>query len=87
MRLHILNSSASLNRCKSSLADTDTLMLIEDAVVLSSSIFSDVDTTITIYALADDLQRRGIKAPSNIEALNYPQFVDLCVAHTQCLSW
>lgn len=87
MHLHILNSPDSLRRCKGSVAHTDSLMLIEDAVVLSPSIFRDIYTGIAVYVLLDDIQRRGIKTPSNIKALNYAQFVDLCAAHTQCLSW
>lgn len=87
MQLHILNSSASLNRCLSSISDTDSIILIEDAVVLSTSIMQKVSASIAVYALNDDLARRGINPSDNIKALSYSEFVDLCVTHTKCLSW
>lgn len=87
MRLHILNTPDSLSRCKAVVENSDSLILIEDAVVLSPTIFSDIDTGTAVYVLLDDIQRRGLKTPSNIKALDYIQFVDLCAAHPQCLSW
>jgi sulfur relay protein TusB/DsrH len=87
MRLHILNSPDSLARCKSGVANADSLILIEDAVVLLPSIFSIIDVSTAVYVLVDDVQRRGVKTPGNVRALDYLQFVDLCAAHTHCISW
>jgi tRNA 2-thiouridine synthesizing protein B len=87
MQLHILNSSASLSRCQSSISDTDSIILIEDAVVLSTSILQKVSASVAVYALNDDLARRGINPPDRIKALSFSEFVDLCADHTQCLSW
>jgi len=87
MRLHILNSPSSLSRCQSSLSNTDSLILIEDAVVLSASLLNGVGESNAVYVLNDDLLRRGIKPSSHIKSVDYAQFVDLCAAHTQCLSW
>ncbi|CAA0118912.1 sulfurtransferase complex subunit TusB [Zhongshania aliphaticivorans] len=87
MHLHILNSTASLSRCQSSISDTDSIILIEDAVVLSASIPQILSENITVYALTDDLKRRGISAPNSIKEICFTQFVDLCAAHAQCLSW
>ncbi|WP_269619214.1 DsrH/TusB family sulfur metabolism protein [Zhongshania sp. BJYM1] len=87
MHLHILNSPASYDRCKSSLSDTDAIILIEDAVTLSPSILGSTGQDIAFYALRDDLLRRGITPNQKINLLDFPEFVDLCVAHPQCISW
>jgi sulfur relay protein TusB/DsrH len=87
MRLHILNSPDSLPRCKSGVTNADSLILIEDAVVLLPSIYSAIDTSTAVYVLLDDVQRRGIETPGNVKTLDYLQFVDLCAAHTHCISW
>ncbi|WP_295877595.1 sulfurtransferase complex subunit TusB [uncultured Zhongshania sp.] len=87
MRLHILNSPESLSRCQSLLVETDSLIFIEDAAVLACRQLSGVNADISLYALDDDLKRRGIIAASNVNAVTMEEFVDLCAEHSQCLSW
>ena len=87
MQLHSLNSSASLRRSQGSISDTDSIIVIEDAVVLSTSILQKISASIAVFALNDDLARRGINPPDRIKALSFSEFVDLCADHTQCLSW
>lgn len=87
MHLHILNSPASYDRCKRCLLNTDAIILIEDAVTLSPSVLSNLAPEIKLYALGDDLKRRGIKPLQKIHVLDFLKFVDLCVVHPQCISW
>ena len=87
MSLHILNSPSSLSRCLFSLSDGDTIILIEDAVLLAASPMTLTFSDISVAALTDDLDRRGIRPCPEIKTLDYIGFVDLCVQHRHCLSW
>tara|TARA_R110002167_G_scaffold109680_3_gene279656 strand:+ start:2608 stop:2871 length:264 start_codon:yes stop_codon:yes gene_type:complete len=85
--LHILNSPASLDRCRFSLNDGDAIILIENAVLLAASSLPLAHTNITTSALQDDLDRRGITPAPEINTVDYAGFVNLCAQHAHCLSW
>ncbi|WP_373097434.1 DsrH/TusB family sulfur metabolism protein [Zhongshania sp.] len=42
---------------------------------------------ISICALCDDLDRRGIRPISAVTPIDYSGFVALCAQHHHCLSW
>ncbi|CAA0089430.1 Protein TusB [Zhongshania aliphaticivorans] len=87
MQLHILNSVASQSRCNSSILADDAILLIENAVVLSTSITTTLQVLVPIYALQDDLLRRGITPSKDVKIIDFLQFVDLCATYKHCLSW
>jgi sulfur relay protein TusB/DsrH len=87
LKLHILNTIASLDLCLSSLEKGDSLLFIEDAVVLAADGQISAKLTQNLYALADDLDRRGIKPQAEVNPIDYDAFVDLCASHQHCLSW
>lgn len=87
MKLHILNTIVSLDLCLSSLEKGDSLLLIEDAVVVAADGEISARLALNLYALADDLDRRGIKPQAGVNRIDYAAFVDLCASHQHCLSW
>lgn len=84
MALHILANRDSLQRCEHALHPEDALLLIEDGVYLA---LQNLPTTAAVFALADDLHRRGVTAPERIKGLDMAGFVELSTQHRHCLSW
>jgi len=85
--LHILNSTSSLSRCQFSLTDGDAVILIEDAVLLAASNIEITSGDASIYALSDDIDRRGVNLVGSVTLVDYSGFVELCAQHRHCLSW
>lgn len=101
MSLHICNKSPTENSAlRSSLAVASSgagnaVLLIENAVyAVLPSLAQSLDlaaasSNIRLYALTDDLQARGLLplAVDYVTAINYAEFVQLCVAHKNSHTW
>ena len=96
MILHVVNTSPfqthSLSNALAQMGPTDTLLLIQDAVVAStlkggdfkqlSSLFKDH----RLWVLLDDLNARGL-SPKIGESADYPQFVKLSLEAKRQIAW
>jgi len=94
--LHILQHSPfqtdleSILRC---VKQDDELLLIQDAVIVALSGTKALDlllaAPISIYALQEDIEARGITAQisTSIGKVSYTDFVRLTVKHEQQITW
>ncbi|QQD19865.1 hypothetical protein I6N98_08540 [Spongiibacter nanhainus] len=82
--LHIISNRQGVQRCEPCLAGGDTVVLIEDAVLLCRD--DSWPGQITVFALEEDLVSRNIPAGA-CNTVDYLGFVDLCCQHRHCLSW
>lgn len=82
--LHIIANRQGAQRCEPCLATGDTVVLLEDAVLLS--LHGVWPSGIKVVALRDDLISRNM-ATDKHETVDYAGFVDLCCQHQHCLSW
>ena len=97
--LHIVNKSpyekSTLDSCLRVARDGNALLLIEDAVYAAArgnaaeSKIRNAAGRLKIYALAPDLEARGMKeaALDGITLVDYGGFVDLVAAHKTVQSW
>jgi tRNA 2-thiouridine synthesizing protein B len=97
--LHIVNKSpfekSSLDSCLRLARPGSALLLIEDAVYAAAkggaaeSKIRQAAKTLKVYALAPDLEPRGMKSAAidGIELIDYGGFVDLVAGHTAVQSW
>ncbi len=95
------SSADVLNSCLRTAVAGDTVLLIEDGVYACGSsqadllLFSELDPAVRLCALQEDLQARGIdlsggmngRITGRIEAISYPQFVELACHHARTISW
>ena len=99
MALHIISKSPfkhdAFVSAMRALSENDAVLLIEDGVYaaqniaeLSSAIIA-APTAVEFYALAADLQARGIQGLVNpaIAQVDDFDFVKLTENHTPCISW
>ncbi len=84
--LHILTKQKIPSEFES--IDNDSaVVLTQDAVyLLLSSIFSTLNDK-KIFALASDLQARGIEPGSNVEVVDYQQLVNLVIKYSNNVTW
>ncbi|MDH5230627.1 MAG: sulfurtransferase complex subunit TusB [Gammaproteobacteria bacterium] len=99
MILHTVNKSPfeknSLERCIESAKDGAAILLIEDGVygALNNTAYSDMAQnamkTVKIYALAPDVQARGVgdRVLDGVELVDYNGFVDLAESHSKVQAW
>ena len=82
--LYILNNPSLYAQCTKAMSDTDSLLLIEDAVALSLQ-----ETVKQHYVLEEDLVARGLLASydRSWELADYPIFVDLSLAFDKTVTW
>jgi len=97
--LHIVNKSpfqtTTLDSCLRVARPGNALLLIEDAVYAvakGSAVESRIRQAaemLEIYALAPDLEARGMKdaAMDGVRLIDYEGFVDLVAAHEPVHSW
>jgi len=97
--LHIVNKSpfqtTTLDSCLRVARPGNALLLIEDAVYAvakGSAVESRIRQAaemLEIYALAPDLEARGMKdaAMDGVRLIDYEGFVDLVAAHEPVQSW
>lgn len=81
--LFILNNPALIEQCQSAMADNDGLILIEDAVKLSTQPTSEQD----YFVLEEDLIARNLKSQKCWIKQNYEGFVDLTLTFDKTVSW
>lgn len=71
----------------------DVILLLQDgvtaAIFKSDSLERLKQTGVTIYALHEDVEARGLKAlvGDDIELVDYQGFVDLTIAHSPQIVW
>lgn len=100
MTLHTYNKSldagaARLHNCLRTLANGDSLLLLEDGVYLAPQLHADatlrsaVPEGVTLYALTPDVVARGLSAklPVDFSGIDYNGFVQLCLAHPRIVNW
>lgn len=97
--LHIVNKSheltSALKSCLRLAKDGHALLLTEDAVyaatkpVLAASGIEAAMKRLKVYALAPDLQARGVAArvADGVTLVDYAGFVDLVAEHPNNQSW
>ncbi|MCG8517183.1 MAG: sulfurtransferase complex subunit TusB [Pseudomonadales bacterium] len=93
--LHILNKPpghARTRLCFATLAATDALVLIEDAVL---ALASGLETSAAVYALGPDLAARGLAArglaadngQTGVIMIDYEELVALAAGADKTVSW
>lgn len=94
MILHIVNKSPyqsqGLIQSLQTLADKDSIILIEDGVysLTNPAGLENLPGSKRLYALHDDCVARGIKVDANsATAVDYSGFVDLVANHEKSVSW
>ncbi|MGG2397135.1 sulfurtransferase complex subunit TusB [Pseudomonas sp. SH1-B] len=95
--LHILSHSpfadSRLGSCLRLLGAEDALLLSGDAVyalqpgTANLQALKLMPTSVALYALDEDLSARGLQAPERAQALDYPDFVELCTRYAKVNSW
>ena len=97
--LHTVNKSPfernALKSCLDHCRNGDAVLLIEDGVIgaLDNTEFTAMVKekmgTVKVYALAADLEARGIgsRALAGIELVDYSGFVDLAAEHNPVQAW
>jgi len=90
--LHTLNRGPShancLSDCLSSMADGDTLLLIEDGVYWILPIYiSALKNASHIRALKADVEARGLQQLTGFGLVDDDGFVTLCTEHDRVVSW
>ncbi|WP_028863213.1 sulfurtransferase complex subunit TusB [Psychromonas aquimarina] len=96
MILHTVKTSPfqtlALHNCLNLLAEADTLLLIEDAVIASCAEHADylqlqkISQQGRLMVLSSDLEARGVN--NNIgKTCDYHDFVNLVIKHKSQISW
>jgi len=95
--LHTVNKSPfahqALAQCLERIKTGDSLLLLEDGVygALSSHTHADKIRSLTVcYAIKADIEARGLRnkqLSSNIQFIDYNQFVTLSTEHELVQSW
>lgn len=82
--LHIINHLADVPSCLPFIADDDALMLCGDAVY---ALRQPLNQSMSLYALAEDIQARGLESFTQAKTVDYSEFVALCAAYTKVVAW
>ncbi|MCW1937055.1 sulfurtransferase complex subunit TusB [Pseudomonas sp. MDMC_285] len=95
--LHILSHSpftdSRLASCLRLLGAGDALLLTGDAVyalqpgTTNLQALQLMPASISLYALDEDLAARALQAPERAQAVDYPEFVELCTRYAKVNSW
>jgi sulfur relay protein TusB/DsrH len=82
--LHIINRPSALPSCLEVAAESDTILLIEEAVHCALD-----KQPRPLIALRDDLESRELptQLPDDTQLVDYPGFVDLVATHQPIVSW
>lgn len=88
--LHILNKAPShprTNQCLPALTDGDALLLTENGVLHLATEVA-YKKNVTVYALAPDVQARGLgECSSEAFIIDFPAMVDLTAQAQNIISW
>lgn len=96
--LHLLNKAPGHPRfgaCCEGLQPGDTLVLVEDAVLLVQSPAREaIPAGVTVYALQADTEARGLGADpdgssqsQSIHRCSMPALVELTISHGRIINW
>ncbi|UVL82118.1 sulfurtransferase complex subunit TusB [Pseudomonas sp. B21-028] len=93
--LHVLSHSPfgdnRLTSCLRVLGDKDALLLCGDATYAlqpGTAPFAQMQAaSLKLFALAEDVQARGLLAPDWAKAIDYPAFVELSILHDKVNTW
>ncbi|WP_067517998.1 sulfurtransferase complex subunit TusB [Endozoicomonas ascidiicola] len=89
--LHTINKTGQpFENCLRSVAEGDTILLIEDGVyglLVGKRQLETIRSTCKLIAMNQDLKARGIHAPDDCLAINYEQFVEQSLEHDKVISW
>lgn len=91
--LFVLNrhDAGALATCRACLREGDALLLLEEAVyhLLDKRDVVQSIEIFPIFALSGDLVARGISAriPSQVECVDYPEFVALTLRFDRVITW
>lgn len=86
--LYIINQPTKLNQALSYMAEQDAVLLIEDAVILTTSEQAELPD-LKLYVLEEDLIARGLQEQivDGWQLVDYPQFVELTLSFDKSVSW
>lgn len=94
MILHIVNQSpfqhSALQQCLRALGQNDSILLIEDGVLLMSNPgkFTSLPPSANLFVLGADCKARGITINTSVGTeVDYDRFVELTTQHTKTISW
>lgn len=95
--LHLLSRSPfvdnSLKSCLRVLAAGDGLLLTGDAVYALQAhaapwmLLSQLPDSVSIFALLEDVEARGIASPVRVQRVDYKEFVSVTLAFSKVNSW
>lgn len=89
--LHQLSAQHQLANCLKTLAATDSLVLIESAVVfvIQANFLSQLPVGLKVFALSSDLQARGLltSCPAEIQAISDTEWVAATLEADRVCSW
>ena len=86
--LHILNKTpdhARFSECLGTMGPDDAIALTENGVLGLSA--SAALKTARVYALATDLNARGLSEPIDATAIDYAELVNLSLKAERVISW
>jgi sulfur relay protein TusB/DsrH len=86
MALFTVDSHEHAVACLIHMTDEDALLLIGNAVDWEPD-YAEVPVDIPVYALKDDLDRRGLKPAVGVEELDFSGWVQLSEQHQQHVHW
>jgi len=94
MILHIVNKSpfqhSALQNCLRTLGPQDSILLIEDGVLLlaNPSVHTGLPQAARLFALQDDCVARGLNVDNRVvTAASFQDFVELVARHEKSVSW
>lgn len=82
MTLHLVFSTTGLSSCQSRQGKDDKVVLIGDGAYAARR--ADV---LPIFALAEDLQVRGVQPADGVLVIEYVELIELCTEHNPIVSW
>lgn len=82
--LHIINHLTDVQLCQSLMLDEDALLLCGDAVY---ALRQPLELRQTLFALAEDVQARGIENEQGAQRVDYAEFVALCAGYAKVVAW
>lgn len=81
--LHLVNHVETLAGLADGLSAGDTLVLCGNAV----SHRGTWPAHVSLCAMAEDLEARGMAPADGMRTLDYAQLVELCCSHAQVIAW
>ncbi len=95
MILHLIATSPfshpAMTRCLECLGTNDSILLMEDGVLLLAQpkLLPDLGAHQHLYVIEQDVLARGLNSHQYpaVEPVNYEQFVELVTQHQKTLTW